>query len=792
MDIQAQMQMFLEELRKKMELWIEGDNLRYRASEDQAIESELSQIKQDKQKILKILKQGTYISKTVPASRGQQALYLTHELAPESSAYNIGFALRIQSVLDKEAMHKAIQTIVERHASLRTLFTTKQDGELFQNIYGYKKAYFEEIDAFEWTEAELKKQVQLTHEQPFDLKNGPLMRTHLFMRSSKEYVLLFSIHHIVFDGWSLWMILDELGKLYSSHSAKAAETTPELPIIQADYTDFVHEQSEMLASSKGKELWEYWQKQLSGELPTLNLPIDHSRPLRQTFNGATYTYTLPPELSEKITTLAREEKVSTYTLLLAAYQILLHRYTGQDDILVSCPTVGRLKRGFKNVVGYFVNPVVMRAEFTETDDFKTFLIRTAKTVLDAIKHQDYPFIDLVKQLHVKRDPSYSPLAQTGFVLQGSHEFGELAELAVTGKQVGWGSLQVEAFELGQQEGQEDLQLEMLETIESFVVELKYNTDLFNPDTIQRMADHFQILLQGIVSDPTQKISQLPILSKQEKHKILVEWNDTKADYPKDKCIHELFEEQAAKTPDAVAIVFEDKQLTYAELNEKASQLAHYLQNLGVKPETLVGICLERSLEMIIGLLGILKAGGAYVPLDPQYPKERLSFMLDDTQAPILLTQTRLKDSLPENKAKLICLDSDWKIISKESKENIKGGVTSDNLAYVIYTSGSTGRPKGVGVQHLSVIAFLTGFEDIASIKKQFSGTSICSFNFDVFVWEVFSVLGFGGTLHIISYHILIDTSVFVDYIKTHKIDSAYIPPNLLKEIAAEFEKSKKC
>ncbi|MBT3388620.1 MAG: AMP-binding protein, partial [Desulfobacula sp.] len=614
---------FLENIKvKPIELWIEENGLCYQAPEDAPIESELEWLKEHKTEIVEFLKQGNHISKSYPLSRGQEALYFVHELNPQSAAYNIGFAIRILSELDIEAMQKALQALIERHANLRTSFAKQEDGKLIQNVYAYTKVHFEKIDASNWDESGLKRKVQKAHEIPFDLSKASFFRAHLFMKSEKDHVLLITIHHTVFDGWSFWMVLGELEKLYI-----AAKTgiKADLPQLNASYADFVSWQTEMLEGSKGEELWNYWKNQLSGELPALDLPLDFPRPAMQTFNGATHTFKLSEKLSETIRAVASKEDVSLFILFLSAYQLLLHRYTSQDDILVSSPTAGRAQKRFANVSGYFVNPVIMCADFSDNQAFKDFLINIRKTVVGAIKHQDYPFIDLVEKLKIKPDSSRSPIAQTSFVLQQPQEFDKISEL-LAGKQINWSDSDVKIFELNQQEGHNDLDLEILEAERAFVCELKYNTDLLKADTIQRMAGHFETLLQGIVSNPDHKISDLPILTEEEKHKILVEWNDTYADYPKDKCIHELFEEQVSKTPDAVAVVFpsakSDKQLTYAELNQKANQLAHYLQKLGVKPEILVGICVERSLEMIIGLLGILKAGGAYVPLDPEYSAEK--------------------------------------------------------------------------------------------------------------------------------------------------------------------------
>jgi amino acid adenylation domain-containing protein len=778
---------FLKNIKaKNIELWIEENDLCYQATDHLSIESELSELKQHKTQIVEFLKQDDYIFNTYPLSRGQEALYFIHELNPESAAYNTGFAIRILSKLDTEAMQKALQSLIERHASFRTGFARQENGKLVQNVYAYKKVHFKKIDASNWDESELKKEVQKAHEISFDLHKSSFFRAKLFSKSKKEHILLVTIHHTVFDAWSLWMILDELEKLYIAHKKG---TEAELPQIKASYADFVSWQTEMLESPKGEEVWNYWKNQLSGELPVLDLPTDYPRPAMQTFNGATHTFELSKELSENIKALAKQQGVTLFMLLLSTYQVLLHRYTSQNDILVSSPTAGRAQKRFANVSGYFVNPVIMRADFSDNPSFKDFLLKTRETVLGAIKHQDYPFINLVENLQIKRDTSRSPIAQTGFLFQQPQNFDKFSKL-FAGKQIKWADLNTEIFELAQQEGQEDLQLEILESDDSFICELKYNTDLFKPDTIQRMAGHFETLLQGIVSNPEQKISDLPILTEAEQHKILVEWNDTYEDYPpsykKDKCIHELFEEQVLKTPDAVAVVFpsakSDKQLTYAELNEKANQLAHYLQSMGVKPETLVGICVERSLEMIIGLLGILKAGGAYVPLDPEYPKDRLAFMLEDTQASILLTQVKLKNSLPENKAKLICLDTDWETISKESKENIKSRVKADNLAYVIYTSGSKGKPKGTLLTHYNVVRLFMTTESWFHFSKEDVWTLFHSFAFDFSVWELFGALCYGGKLVIIPYLISRSPKDFYKLLQNKQVTVLNQTPSAFRQL----------
>ncbi|MGK7873458.1 MAG: condensation domain-containing protein, partial [Xenococcaceae cyanobacterium] len=687
-------------LSQGIELWVDGERLRYRAPKELLKPTLLTKIKQHKIEILQLLQQQDYVCKVYPLSQNQRGLWFLHQLAPESAAYNLALPLRICSPIDIPALQGALQTLIARHPALRTRFTTKE-AEPMQEVYAYQELCFEEIDASSWTEDELAQRVVQAYQRPFDLQQGSMLRVSLFTCSAQEYIFLLTIHHIVSDFASLWVLMEELQVLYPAYKCSEQASIPPLSV---SYADYVRQQEEILASSQGEQLWNYWQKQLAGDLPLLNLPTDFPRPSVQTFRGASHKFKLDEQLTQKLKKLAQENGVTLYTLLLASFQVLLYRYTNQEDILVGSPISNRMQDGFAGIVGDLVNPVVLRGNLSGNPTFTAFLTQVRQMVLDAIAHQDYPFALLVERLQPQRDLSYSPLFQVIFNLQKPQQSQEVVDLLLAdkGTQVDGGGLKLELFEMAQQEGQFDLSLEILEGKQALMGVFKYNTDLFAPTTITQMVGHFQTLLEGILTNPEQRIFYLPLLTTAEKHQLLVEWNNTQADYPQDKCIHQLFEEQVEKTPDAVAVVFEDQQLTYGELNTRANQLAHYLRKLGVEPEVLVGICVERSVEMVVGLLGILKAGGAYVPLDPNYPNERLSYMLADSGVEVLLTQQSLLESLPQNQAQMVCLDSDWGTIEQQSQENLDVKVHSDNLAYVIYTSGSTGVPKGVLVEHKNV------------------------------------------------------------------------------------------
>ncbi|NEO73603.1 amino acid adenylation domain-containing protein, partial [Moorena sp. SIO3H5] len=470
-----------------------------------------------------------------------------------------------------------------------------------------------------------------------------------------------------------------------------------------------------------------------------------------TFRGSAQYWHLPEELNQQLRNLAKNQNVTLYMVLLAAFQILLYRYTGQEDILVGSVTSGRSQSEFASIVGYFVNPVVLRASLSGNESFREFLTQVRHTVLEALEHQDYPFALLVERLQPQRDPSRSPIFQVAFALLQFQQSSENSKFLLNQRQssVNWGGIEVTPLTMPNQEGLFDLDLEIIEDGSSLVARLKYCTDLFAASTITRMLGHFQTLLEGIVANPEQKLGQLPLMTEVELDQLLVEWNNTKTDYPRDKCIHQLFEEQVEKTPDAVAVVFEEQKLTYSQLNRKANQLAHYLQKLGVAPETLVGICVERSVEIVVGLLAILKAGGAYVPLDPNYPSERLAYMLADAGVSVLVTQQSLIASLPENQAQVVCLEPDGEIINSLSQENLETGVKSENLAYVMYTSGSTGQPKGVSIIHQGVVRLVKETNYVEFTPAQVF-LQLAPFSFDASTFEIWGSLLNGSQLVVMS------------------------------------------
>ena len=684
-----------------------------------------------------------------PLSRGQEAMWLIYQIAPESVAYNIFITAKIYSYLKIPVVNRVWQKIIEKHPILRTTYTS-HEGKPVQQVNQQLNFSVGVIDASEWSEDHLREKIYAIADTPFNLEKDSVLRVNLFTLSPEDHILLLTMHHIAGDMWSFNLLLGEFQTSYTNEIKRISQGQPETVDSLSEkksYADFVHWQSEMLSGSKGEKQWQYWQKQLAGELPILNLLPDKPRPPVKTYQGASYIAKLDEQLIEKLKHLALATGTTLYRILLTVFYVQLYRYTNQTDILIGSPMRGRTGKEFKEIVGYFSNLTVLRVFVEENATFTELLAQVSKIVRQAQKHQDYPFSLLVEKLQPQRDPSRSPFCQVSFTWQAQTWCEQKENLSPSQEPM----LQMAPYLLGHQRGADfDLSLMVMEAAETFQLNWQYNTDLFEDTTITPMAGHFVTLLESIVENPQQPVSLLPLLTQREQHQLLVEWNNTKAEYPSNKCIHQLFEEQVERTPNAVAVVCSGQQLTYNELNRRANQLAHYLQSLGVKPDELVGICVERSLEMIVGLLGILKAGGAYVPLDPDYPIERLSFMLEDAAVKVLLTQQELIDKLPEHQAQLICLDADWTIISKLSKSNLINTVTSENLAYVIYTSGSTGLPKGTLIPHQGLVNYLSWCTQAYNVE-QGTGTLVHSpLGFDLTITSLFSPLLVGNQVEILA------------------------------------------
>jgi len=627
----------------------------------------------------------------LPLSYAQERLWLLDQLAPNHPFYNMPVAVRINRPVDVEALRAAMNEIVRRHEALRTTFAVAGGGPV-QRIAPRLELDLPVIDLSRFDESrqqsEVDRYTKQKRDRPFDLSRGPLVRACLLRLGEAEHVFLLVMHHIVSDGWSMGVLVGELTELYEASAAGRPARLPELPVQYADYALW---QRKWLSGEVLDGQLSYWKETLSG-LPELELPTDRPRPAVQTFRGASETFRFSRQTAEALEKLSRREGVTLFVTLLAAFQTLLHRYTGQDDIAVGSGIANRGRAELEGLIGFFVNAVVMRGDLSGDPTFRELLARVHQVCLGAYAHQDLPFDKLVEELQPERRSNYNPLSRVFLVLQN------FPMPSVESSGVGFDELLT-----GAGTAKFDLTLFLRETEEGLLAALEYNTDLFERATVVRLLGHFERLVEGALADPDARLSELPLLTEPERRQVLIDFNATATDYPRDACIQELFEGQARQTPDAPAVVFEGQTLSYRQLNERSNQLAHHLRGLGVGPEVLVGICVERSIEMIVGLLGILKAGGAYVPLDPSYPRERLEFMLEDTGVRLLLAAGSLAEQLPTLAVETVRLDGDFDRFAKYGRDNPSVQTGPENLAYVMYTSGSTGRPKGVAVVHRSVV-----------------------------------------------------------------------------------------
>jgi amino acid adenylation domain-containing protein len=572
-------------------------------------------------------------------------------------------------------------------------------------------------------------------QRPFDLARGPLLRASLLKLAPQEHVLLLTVHHIVSDGWSLGVLNRELGALYGAYSQGRPSPLPELPVQYADYAIW---QRQWLQGKVLQNQLQYWSERLSGAPPQLQLPTDRPRPAVASFKGAVLGFELPAALCGALEELARQEGATLFMVVLAAYQVLLSRYSGEQDVVVGSPIAGRTHAQTEGLIGFFVNMLTLRTDLSGNPNFRQLVGRVKEVTLGAYAHQDLPFEKLVMELRPERNLTRQPIFQVALALRNfPQEQLELAGLT-------WTQIYPEHVT-----ALFDLTLHLLEVPDGLHGIFEYTTDLFDRGTIERMATCFEVLLKGMVTDIQQPINQLSILPESERHQVIDLFNATQAAYAQEKLIHELFEEQVERTPDAVAVIYDEQCLTYAELNGRANQLARYLRNRGVGPDQLVGIYVERSLEMVVGLLGILKAGGAYVPLDLNYPTERLQYMLKNAAPRVLLTQERLKTVLLPMATGVIALDGDWSEIAEWEDGNLDSRslqLTSRHLAYVIYTSGSTGDPKGVMVEHAGVVNFLTSMQQNPGISATDRMLAVTTVSFDIAALEIYLPLVNGAKL----------------------------------------------
>ena len=707
-----------------------------------------------------------------PLSFAQQRLWFMDQLEAESPLYNEPQAFRISGSLNVGALRQAFEAVVSRHEALRTTFPLVDEHPM-QCITEKGSISVPVIDLTGLPETDRESEAQrLVAEEfrrPFDLARGPLLRVNLLCLGDSEHILLLTMHHIITDGWSIGILMQEIAALYEAFSQGTFPLLPDLPI---QYADFAVWQREWLKGEALKDQTSYWKKQLGGNFPHMELPTDHPRPAAQTYQGKKKSLVLNNTLYEALKALSQREGVTLFMTLLAAFQTLLHRYTGQDDIIVGSANANRNRLEIEGLIGFFVNTLVLRTDLSGNPTFCDLLKRVRKVALGAYAYQELPFDKLVEELQVPRDLSYNPLFQVMFVLQNAPmEPLQLSDLSLS------------PLEIATDTAKFDLTLELIEEPVGLTTSIEYNTDLFDSDTIDRMAGHFQALLEGIIANPDARLSELPLLTQPERHQLLVAWNATQAEYPRDTCIHKLFEEQAERAPDATALVFEDQRLTYRELNRRANQLAHHLRKLGVGPEVLVGICMERSLEMAVGLLGILKTGGAYVPLDPAYPKERLAFMVEDTGIAVLLAQQKMIPAIPTCSTKTLCLDTDWEAVAGEDDQTLPVLTTADTLAYVMYTSGSTGTPKGVEVLHRGVVRLVVN-TNYARLDGKETFLQLAPISFDASTFELWAALLNGGTCIIYPPDVP-RTNKLAEIICRHSVSTLWLTVSLFNAVIDE-------
>ncbi|NNC00458.1 AMP-binding protein, partial [Corallococcus exiguus] len=704
-------------------------------------------------------------------SFAQQRLWFLDRWQPQSAFYNIPSALRLTGPLHLSALQSAFDELIRRHESFRTTFQDGPEGPV-QLIHPVLTSPLTLVDlrelSSEQREPEALRIASDEARRPFDLAHGPLLRTTLVRLDVEHHVLVVVMHHIISDGGSSEVVLRELAALYDAFLRDEASPLPPLPVQYADYAVWQRSwiQGNVLDAQLG-----WWRQQLHGAPHALRLPTDRPRPALQTFNGALLTRVLPRTLSEALRAFHRAEGVTPFMTLLAATQALLHHYSGQDDFTVGAPVSGRTHAGMEALVGFFVNTLVLRARFDPRISFRELLAQARESTLGALAHQDVPFEKLVEALQPERDLSRSPLFQVMVAYQQDLH----VEQALPG-------LITRPVPLDGQGAKFDLTVSFTDTNEGLRASFEYNTDLHDEATVARMADHLSGLLTDVIAAPARPLASLSLLPGQERHQVLVEWNASDVAFPQNLLVHQIFEAQVARTPEAAALAAGDDTLSFQQLDERANQLAWHLLSLGVGPETRIALCVEHSFDLVVSMLAVLKAGGAWVPLDPTLPADRLAFMLADSGARVVLTQERLKSVLPAHAGPLVCVDADWSQVASRSTQPPPPRSLPDSLAYVIYTSGSTGRPKGTllthrGLANTALAAVREHRFDSSSHVLQFA-----SIGFDACVCEVFSSLLAGACLHLAPREQLLPGPPLHSLLRSRSISAVTLTPSVLAQL----------
>ena len=687
---------------------------------------------------------------SAPVSFFQRQMWVIDRITPGNPAYNVPVGYRLRGPLDVAALESSFNEVIRRHEILRTTFAV-ENGEPVQVIHSECSIQIKVVDlGAQPAESRLQSLASEESLHSFDLSRLPLIRLSLFKLGEAEHVLIVNLHHIVGDGISQGLLLNEVDAFYR---ARTGGQDPRLPHLGIQYADFAIEQKQAMDENAYAGELEFWHKHLSGELPVLELPTDFPRPLVQSFKGSNVFLNLPPGLVQDLTTVGAREGCTFFMTVLAAFQVLLQRYSGAEEIIIGTPVARRTSESLAPLIGNFLNMAALRCELSGNPDFSEVLRRSQDTALNAFSNADLPFEALMKVFKLERNPGRNPVFQV--MLQ-----------TTPASPPHLGDLEVSNFHFDMKVAQFDLGLHLSEESGGYVVRFEYCSDLFRAETIERFSSSFARLLHAVVADPRQKISKIPILSEAERNQLLKTWNDTSREYPKEQCVHSLFEIAAKRTPNRVAVECGGQSLTFAELNAKANRLAHHLRQSGVQPQSCVGIFLERSLDLIVGLLGVLKAGASYLPMDPSFPAERLAWMMEDAGISLLVTHALLVKDVSRAGMKTVCLDADWEAIEQQSSTDPCVPLPSSSLAYIIYTSGSTGKPKGVMIEHRSVVNFLLSMQEKPGFDENDVLVAVTTISFDIAALEVFLPLISGGKLVVAHRNEVIDGSALLERISS--------------------------